>query len=108
MTDDECARGKGKFLQDRWIVGDCRWLKPVLVGKFEFLGWTGDGRPRHTKFVGLRNDTAARDMSVKPKALAATDSALSFATNPTCTSVTAAIDPRCPIRDNAAYSSPIH
>ena len=38
MTDDECARGKGKFLQDRWIVGDCRWLKPVLVGKFEFLG----------------------------------------------------------------------
>jgi bifunctional non-homologous end joining protein LigD len=32
----------------RWGVGltaakikDCRWLKPVLVGNFEFLEWTG-------------------------------------------------------------------
>jgi hypothetical protein len=22
-------------------MADCRWLKPVLVGQFEFLEWTG-------------------------------------------------------------------
>jgi DNA ligase D-like protein (predicted ligase) len=41
---------------------DCRWLKPELVGQFEFLEWTGDHHLRHTKFVGLREDKAARDV----------------------------------------------
>jgi bifunctional non-homologous end joining protein LigD len=41
---------------------DCRWLKPQLVGQFEFLEWTGDHHLRHTKFVGLREDKAARDV----------------------------------------------
>jgi DNA ligase D-like protein (predicted ligase) len=41
---------------------DCRWLKPQLVGQFEFLEWTGDNHLRHTKFVGLREDKAARDV----------------------------------------------
>jgi DNA ligase D-like protein (predicted ligase) len=34
---------------------DCRWLKPVLVGQFEFLEWTPDNHLRHTRFVGLRD-----------------------------------------------------
>ena len=53
----------------RWGAGltqakmkDCRWLKPVLVGQFEFLEWTGENHLRHTKFVGLREDKAARDV----------------------------------------------
>ena len=33
-------------------MAECRWLKPVLVGQFEFLEWTGDNHLRHTKFVG--------------------------------------------------------
>jgi DNA ligase D-like protein (predicted ligase) len=41
---------------------DCRWLKPQLVGQFEFLEWTGDHHLRHTKFVGLREDKAAREV----------------------------------------------
>jgi bifunctional non-homologous end joining protein LigD len=41
---------------------DCRWLKPVLVGQFEFVEWTDDNHLRHTKFVGLREDKAARDV----------------------------------------------
>ena len=41
---------------------DCRWLTPQLVGQFEFLEWTGDDHLRHTKFVGLREDKAARDV----------------------------------------------
>ena len=35
---------------------ECRWLKPVLVGQFEFLEWTGDHHLRHTKFIALRED----------------------------------------------------
>jgi bifunctional non-homologous end joining protein LigD len=43
-------------------MADCRWVKPVLVGQFEFVEWTGDNHLRHTKFVGLREDTRARDV----------------------------------------------
>jgi DNA ligase D-like protein (predicted ligase) len=43
-------------------MADCRWLKPELVGQFEFLEWTGDNHLRHTRFVGLREDKAARDV----------------------------------------------
>jgi bifunctional non-homologous end joining protein LigD len=35
---------------------ECRWLKPVLVGQFEYLEWTPDGHLRHSRFVTLRED----------------------------------------------------
>jgi bifunctional non-homologous end joining protein LigD len=35
---------------------DCRWLKPVLVGQFEYVEWTPDGHLRHSRFVALRED----------------------------------------------------
>jgi bifunctional non-homologous end joining protein LigD len=44
----------------RWSEGltaekmkECRWLKPVLVGEFEFLEWTADDHLRHSRFVSL-------------------------------------------------------
>jgi bifunctional non-homologous end joining protein LigD len=37
-------------------MAECRWLKPVLVGQFEFLEWTADDHLRHTRFVSLRED----------------------------------------------------
>ena len=40
----------------------CRWLKPVLVGQFEFVEWTPDNHLRHSRFVGLREDKKARDV----------------------------------------------
>lgn len=43
-------------------MADCRWLKPVLVGQFEFLEWTGDNHLRHSKFIALREDKKARDV----------------------------------------------
>ncbi len=43
-------------------MADCRWLKPVLVGQFEFVEWTADNHLRHTKFVALREDKHARDV----------------------------------------------
>ena len=38
---------------------DCRWLKPVLVGQFEFREWTPDDHLRHSRFVALRDDKKA-------------------------------------------------
>jgi bifunctional non-homologous end joining protein LigD len=43
-------------------MAECRWLKPVLVGQFEFVEWTPDNHLRHTRFVGLRDDKPARDV----------------------------------------------
>jgi ATP-dependent DNA ligase len=42
---------------------DCRWLKPVLVGQFEFLEWTPDDHLRHTRFMGLRRDKNVKDVT---------------------------------------------
>lgn len=41
---------------------DCRWLKPVLVGQFEFVEWTPDAHLRHSRFVALRDDKQAREV----------------------------------------------
>src|SRR5215204_5121171 len=53
----------------RWGAGltvakmkDCRWLKPVLVANVEFLEWTGENHLRHTQFIALRDDKAAREV----------------------------------------------
>ena len=43
-------------------MADCRWLKPVLVGQFEFLEWTADNHLRHARFVALRDDKPARSV----------------------------------------------
>jgi DNA ligase D-like protein (predicted ligase) len=43
----------------------CRWLKPALVGQFEFLEWTADNHLRHARYVGLRDDKLARDVTRK-------------------------------------------
>jgi DNA ligase D-like protein (predicted ligase) len=43
-------------------MAECQWLKPVLVGQFEFLEWTGDNHLRHSKFVGLREDKKAKEV----------------------------------------------
>jgi ATP-dependent DNA ligase len=43
-------------------MAEVQWLKPVLVGQFEFLEWTADNHLRHSKFVGLRGDVRAADV----------------------------------------------
>jgi DNA ligase D-like protein (predicted ligase) len=56
-------------ISGRWGQGltkekmkDCRWLKPMLVGQFEFTEWTAEGHLRHSRFVGLREDKKAQDV----------------------------------------------
>jgi bifunctional non-homologous end joining protein LigD len=43
-------------------MAQCRWLKPVLVGQFEFVEWTPDNHLRHSRFVALREDKRAQDV----------------------------------------------
>jgi ATP-dependent DNA ligase len=40
-------------------MAECLWLKPVLVGQFEFVEWTSDQHLRHSRFVALRDDKKA-------------------------------------------------
>jgi bifunctional non-homologous end joining protein LigD len=35
---------------------DCRWLRPVLVARVEFVEWTQDSHLRHPRFIGLRGE----------------------------------------------------
>ena len=44
-------------------MADCRWVTPELVGRFEFLEWTADNHLRHSRFIGLREDKAAREVT---------------------------------------------
>jgi len=46
---------------------NCRWLKPVLVGQFEFVEWTPDKHLRHSRFVALRDDKKAGEVGRERK-----------------------------------------
>ena len=38
------------------------WVEPELVAQVGFTEWTGAGRLRHPRYLGLRADKAARDV----------------------------------------------
>jgi DNA ligase D-like protein (predicted ligase) len=38
------------------------WVEPELVAQIGFTEWTRDGRLRHPRFLGLRDDKAAREV----------------------------------------------
>jgi DNA ligase D-like protein (predicted ligase) len=38
------------------------WITPELVGEFGFTEWTGDGKLRHPRFIGLRHDKDPEDV----------------------------------------------
>ncbi len=38
------------------------WVKPKLVAEVGFTEWTGDGKLRHPRFLGLRADKAAEEV----------------------------------------------
>jgi bifunctional non-homologous end joining protein LigD len=47
-------------------VGDlprqARWVRPELVGQFAFGEWTRDGKLRHPRYLGLREDKEPREV----------------------------------------------
>jgi DNA ligase D-like protein (predicted ligase) len=50
------------FVDVHPIPRGTHWVEPKLVGQIAFTEWTRDGRLRHPRFLGLRNDKAARDV----------------------------------------------
>ena len=42
--------------------GDVVWVEPRLVAEIEFGEWTRDGRLRHPRYLGLRDDKPAREV----------------------------------------------
>jgi bifunctional non-homologous end joining protein LigD len=38
------------------------WVRPELVAQIGFTEWTGDGKLRHPRFVGLRTDKDASEV----------------------------------------------
>jgi bifunctional non-homologous end joining protein LigD len=39
------------------------WVRPELVAQIAFTEWTRDGRLRHPRYLGLRNDKPAREVA---------------------------------------------
>jgi len=39
---------------------NAHWVKPELVGEFGFTEWTDDGKLRHPRYIGLREDKPAK------------------------------------------------
>jgi len=70
ITTDECPFWNlPEARSGRWgagltaaKMGDCVWLKPLLVGRFEFVEWTSDNHLRHSRFIALRGDKKAGDV----------------------------------------------
>lgn len=50
---EDCAGAEGRGVH---------WVAPRLVGEVGFTEWTGDGRLRHPRFLGLREDKRPTDV----------------------------------------------
>jgi bifunctional non-homologous end joining protein LigD len=43
-------------------MAECVWVKPEVVAQVNFANWTDANHLRHSAFVGIRKDKAARDV----------------------------------------------
>jgi DNA ligase D-like protein (predicted ligase) len=57
-------REKGRWGQGLTAdkMAECSWLKPHLVAQIEYADWTDVNHLRHSKFIALRDDKAAKDV----------------------------------------------
>jgi ATP-dependent DNA ligase len=47
---------------DEFPARGATWVEPLLVAQIGFSEWTRDGRLRHPRFLGLRDDKAAEEV----------------------------------------------
>jgi DNA ligase D-like protein (predicted ligase) len=55
-------RAASPFSEGPAPAGDIQWVTPKLVGQIGFSEWTSAGLLRHPRFLGLRDDKAAREV----------------------------------------------
>ena len=55
-------RDASPFAGDDAPARDTTWVQPRLVAQVAFTEWTRDGRLRHPRYLGLREDKDARDV----------------------------------------------
>jgi bifunctional non-homologous end joining protein LigD len=50
------------FTAGSGLPRDATWIRPELVGEFGFSEWTRDGKLRHPRYLGLRDDKNAGEV----------------------------------------------
>jgi bifunctional non-homologous end joining protein LigD len=58
----ELEQDESPFPPFKPIPPGTHWVRPELVAQIAFSEWTRDGRLRHPRFLGLRDDKPARDV----------------------------------------------
>ncbi|HVW47186.1 MAG TPA: non-homologous end-joining DNA ligase [Solirubrobacterales bacterium] len=59
---DALRQEKTPFTAGSGLPRDAVWVKPELVGEFGFSEWTRDGKLRHPRYLGLRDDKPASEV----------------------------------------------
>jgi bifunctional non-homologous end joining protein LigD len=58
----ELEQDESPFEPFKPVPPGTRWVEPELVAQIGFQEWTRDGRLRHPRFLGLRDDKPAREV----------------------------------------------
>jgi bifunctional non-homologous end joining protein LigD len=58
----ELEQGESRFEPFKPVPPGTRWVRPELVAQVAFAEWTRDGRLRHPRYLGLRDDKPAREV----------------------------------------------
>jgi bifunctional non-homologous end joining protein LigD len=58
----ELEQDESPFESFKPIPPGTRWVRPELVGQVGFAEWTRDGRLRHPRYIGLREDKPASEV----------------------------------------------
>ena len=58
----ELEQDASPFAPFKPIPPSTRWVRPELVGQVAFAEWTRDGRLRHPRYLGLRDDKPASEV----------------------------------------------
>ncbi len=58
----ELEQGESPFAPFKPIPPGTRWVRPELVAQVGFTEWTRDGRLRHPRYIGLREDKPAGEV----------------------------------------------